>query len=130
MLCNIARLTLPNCFRECLAYALSRVFVAGDYDVVIPQDIQAAMYSIRVGLFSDDSVFGCSGTFSVVSDPSLYLPSSQDSMSYTFEYEEDFGRDGDWWRASDFEGPATSLFDDDYVDSLVGDLSYAFSYDN
>lgn len=38
---------------------------AGDYDVVIPGYVPTANYSIRVGLFYDDSVYNCSETFEV-----------------------------------------------------------------
>lgn len=49
----------------------------GDYDVVIPEDTTAGMYSIRVGRFDDDSLFGCSEEFEVVSDES-------ESVSFMF----------------------------------------------
>lgn len=38
----------------------------GDYDVVIPESTSAGVYVIRVGVFGDDSVYGCSEPFEVV----------------------------------------------------------------
>lgn len=43
-------------------------FAVGDYDVVIPSDTAAGEYKIRVGRFEDDDLFGCSGTFEIVSE--------------------------------------------------------------
>lgn len=40
----------------------------GDYDVVIPGDVDSGDYKIRVGLFDDDELYGCSGTFAIVAD--------------------------------------------------------------
>lgn len=37
----------------------------GDYDVEIPEDIESGMYSIRVGRFEDDALFGCSDAFTI-----------------------------------------------------------------
>lgn len=42
----------------------------GDYDIVIPEDTTSGMYSIRVGRYEEDSLYGCSGEFEVVSDES------------------------------------------------------------
>ncbi|CAM9576992.1 unnamed protein product [Sphacelaria rigidula] len=53
---------------------------SGDYDVEIPEGTPSGLYSIRVGEFSDDVVFGCSDVFEVVSDDRL--PSG--SLSYFF----------------------------------------------
>ncbi|CAM9205054.1 unnamed protein product [Ectocarpus sp. 12 AP-2014] len=38
----------------------------GDYDVMIPSGTESGMYSIRVGAFEDDDVFGCSDSFEIV----------------------------------------------------------------
>ncbi|CAB1114811.1 unnamed protein product [Ectocarpus sp. CCAP 1310/34] len=38
----------------------------GDYDVVIPSDTESGMYSIRVGVFEDPDVFGCSDSFEII----------------------------------------------------------------
>lgn len=43
----------------------SYYFLVGDYDVVIPEDTETGMYSIRVGRFEDDDLFGCSDAFMV-----------------------------------------------------------------
>lgn len=40
----------------------------GDYDVQIPDGTESGAYRIRVGKFSDDTLYGCSGVFDVVSD--------------------------------------------------------------
>ncbi|CAM9925842.1 unnamed protein product [Ectocarpus sp. 4 AP-2014] len=40
----------------------------GDYDVEIPSDTPAGMYSVRVGVFSDDMMFDCSEAFEIVND--------------------------------------------------------------
>eukprot|EP00903_Cladosiphon_okamuranus_P013643 g12707.t1 len=37
----------------------------GDYDVEIPDEISTGMYSIRVGRFEDDDLFGCSEPFMI-----------------------------------------------------------------
>lgn len=37
----------------------------GDYDALIPLGTDPGVYSIRVGLFEDDSVFGCSEPFDI-----------------------------------------------------------------
>eukprot|EP00904_Undaria_pinnatifida_P002476 jgi/Undpi1/12229/HiC_scaffold_5.g01905.m1 len=58
----------------------------GDYDVVLPEEIASGEYKIRVGLFEDEELFGCSGTFEIVSD-------DDDVYSYTFET-----FDGSDWR--------------------------------
>eukprot|EP00904_Undaria_pinnatifida_P003642 jgi/Undpi1/13279/HiC_scaffold_8.g02941.m1 len=55
----------------------------GDYDVTIPEDTVAGEYSIRVGRFEDESLFGCSGTFEVISE-------HDDSLSYEFSYSFDY----------------------------------------
>lgn len=49
----------------------------GDYDVMIPEDTASGMYSIRVGRFEDDSLFGCSDAFEIDGDDSM-------SMSFRF----------------------------------------------
>eukprot|EP00904_Undaria_pinnatifida_P003644 jgi/Undpi1/13280/HiC_scaffold_8.g02942.m1 len=56
----------------------------GDYDVDIPEDTAAGDYSIRVGRFEDESLFGCSGTFEIVAKDSDSDDSSDMSMSYAF----------------------------------------------
>lgn len=50
-----------------LLLSLSLPYLAeGDYNIIVPSDTAAGMYKIRVGLFGDDSVFGCSETFEIV----------------------------------------------------------------
>ncbi|CAN0212817.1 unnamed protein product [Ascophyllum nodosum] len=39
----------------------------GDYNVIIPASTPTGFYVIRVGLFGEDSVYGCSEPFEVVS---------------------------------------------------------------
>lgn len=39
----------------------------GNYDVRIPQEMEGGFYSIRIGLFDNDSLFGCSPMFEVQS---------------------------------------------------------------
>lgn len=41
------------------------MYAVGDYDVEIPEDTPAGDYSIRVGVFEDDSVYSCSDVFEV-----------------------------------------------------------------
>lgn len=48
----------------------------GDYDVEIPEDAPAGMYSIRVGRFEDDMLYDCSDVFEV--------EGSSMSMSFRF----------------------------------------------
>ncbi|CAM9810534.1 unnamed protein product [Ectocarpus sp. 8 AP-2014] len=43
----------------------------GDYDVVIPSGTESGMYSIRVGVFEDDDVYGCSDSFEIVGGESM-----------------------------------------------------------
>ena len=38
----------------------------GDYDVTIPESTPVGLYVIRVGVFGDDSIYGCSEPFEVV----------------------------------------------------------------
>lgn len=52
----------------------------GDYDVEIPEDAEAGMYTIRVGDFEDDSVYGCSDEFEVLGSDD----DEDSSMSYRF----------------------------------------------
>lgn len=54
----------------------------GDYDIEIPEDTESGMYSIRVGRFSDDSLFGCSDSFEIEGDggSSGDTPNNGDSM--------------------------------------------------
>jgi len=40
----------------------------GNYDVWIPEDTPEGTYSIRVGLFDNDALFGCSDDFEIVND--------------------------------------------------------------
>lgn len=42
----------------------------GDYDITIPEDTAEGTYTIRVGRFADDSLYGCSDVFEVVEDGS------------------------------------------------------------
>ena len=42
------------------------IFTEGDYNVIIPATTAAGFYVIRVGLFGEDSVYGCSEPFEVV----------------------------------------------------------------
>ena len=42
------------------------IFTEGDYNVIIPATTAAGFYVIRVGLFGEDSVYGCSELFEVV----------------------------------------------------------------
>ncbi|CBN79389.1 EsV-1-163 [Ectocarpus siliculosus] len=42
----------------------------GDYDVEIPDTVVDGMYSIRVGRFEDDALYGCSGEFEIVGSSS------------------------------------------------------------
>lgn len=48
--------------------------------MVIPEGTQPGLYSIRVGEFEDDAVFGCSDAFEVVSDGDI----DGGSLSYLF----------------------------------------------
>ncbi|CAM9425643.1 unnamed protein product, partial [Laminaria digitata] len=41
---------------------------AGDYNVIIPEDTVSGLYQIRVGLYENMELFGCSGSFAVVSE--------------------------------------------------------------
>lgn len=52
-------------------------FAVGDYDVEIPSDTEAGDYKIRVGRFEDETLYGCSGTFSIMGSDDM-------SMSYDF----------------------------------------------
>lgn len=52
----------------------------GDYDVVIPNNISAGEYKIRVAVFENDDVYDCSGTFDVVSDMFEETDDSVDDM--------------------------------------------------
>lgn len=56
----------------------------GDYDVSIPEDTPVGQYAIRVGVFEDDTVFGCSGTFEVEPSNVDAGYGAPHSMSYMF----------------------------------------------
>lgn len=56
----------------------------GDYDVVIPEDTPAGDYSIRVGVFEEDSLYGCSGAFEVEPSHVDVGYGAPNSMSYLF----------------------------------------------
>lgn len=47
----------------------------------IPEDIPSGDYKIRVGLFKDNDVYGCSGTFNVVPNDDWAVG----SFSYSYE---------------------------------------------
>lgn len=72
---------------ECTKIALKLILflylsccrAAGDYDVEIPADTSAGLYTIRVGKFSDDTIFGCSGAFEVVKEGAV-----GGGMSYSY----------------------------------------------
>ena len=53
----------------------------GDYDVVIPENAMSGFYSIRVGEFENEDVFGCSEVFEVVGDDE-----SDDVISMSFDF--------------------------------------------
>ena len=38
----------------------------GDFDIALPCDVNTGEYKIRVGVFDDDSTFGCSDTFIIL----------------------------------------------------------------
>ena len=42
------------------------IYTEGDYNVIIPASTPTGLYVIRVGLFGEDSVYGCSEPFEVV----------------------------------------------------------------
>lgn len=56
--------------RECLFENVSALFRAhmaeGDYDALIPRGTEEGTYKIRVGLFLDDLVYGCSEPFRIL----------------------------------------------------------------
>lgn len=63
-----------------LFHPLYRAWTEGDYDVEIPEDTASGEYSIRVGVYEDDSVFGCSDVFEIVAEGG----DDDESMSYEF----------------------------------------------
>lgn len=57
----------------------------GDYDIAIPCGTDYGEYKIRVGVFGDDSTFGCSGAFTVFSEDGTEMTESTElSMSFLF----------------------------------------------
>ncbi|CAM9427894.1 unnamed protein product [Ascophyllum nodosum] len=61
----------------------------GDYDITLPCDVNTGEYRIRVGVFDDDSTFGCSGTFTILgstSTSSFGGESEDTSMSFRFMF--------------------------------------------
>ena len=63
----------------------------GDYDIEIPEDTESGMYSIRVGRFEDDSLFGCSAAFEIAGSDDT--PDNGDSLDD--DEDEDTPRDED-----------------------------------
>lgn len=53
----------------CFPASFVLLLKVGDYDVLIPQRTPGGMYRIRVGVFADDTVFGCSVPFEVIPLP-------------------------------------------------------------
>lgn len=60
----------------------------GDYDVEIPEDTEDGEYKVRVGLFENDELYGCSGTFEIVGkdDGGDNGDSSDDEMSMSYRF--------------------------------------------
>lgn len=72
--------TLPLFF----LFFLSFSFAGGDYDVTIPEDTVSGEYQIRVGRYEGMELYGCSGTFEIVSDVEGDMSMS---FSFGFSYE-------------------------------------------
>ena len=87
------------------------IIPAGDYDVKIPRGTPPGLYSIRVGRFEDDSLYACSGVFTIVRDSSK------------FDDDEQGVNRGDFYR----EGGYADSVEDDGIDYYSSD-SYSFSY--
>lgn len=72
----------------------------GDYDITLPDDTAPGEYKIRVGLFEDQDVFGCSGTFEVVDEGD-----GPGDFSFFFGMLDGGDADADadalWWEAED-----------------------------
>ena len=68
----------------------------GDYDVTLPADTVSGDYKIRVGLFDDQELFGCCGTFEIVSESD-----GGGGLSFNFEIVDDEGN----WSDSDETSP-------------------------
>lgn len=66
-------------------------FAAGDYNVIIPEDTVSGLYQIRVGLYENMELFGCSGSFAVVSEVDEDLDTSDMSYSMSYGYDESEG---------------------------------------
>lgn len=70
--------------------------LVGDYDIILPDETAPGEYKIRVGLFEDEDLFGCSGTFEVVGDGD-----GPGEFSFFFETLDGGDEDALWWEAED-----------------------------
>lgn len=52
--------------------------------MTIPEDTSPGLYQIRVGRFEDEELFGCSGTFEILSEDDF-------DLSMFFSPEDEFG---------------------------------------
>ena len=58
----------------------------GDYDIVIPCNVNTGEYKIRIGVFDDDSTFDCSDTFIILGSSAISSEDEDLSMSFRFMF--------------------------------------------
>lgn len=84
---------------------------AGDYDVALPADTTPGWYSIRVGRFEDDSVYGCSGRFTIAAAGTI-SPHDDDDQSFSYDLLLSEDDDG-WWEEDHDDGGGDGGHEDD-----------------
>ena len=61
----------------------------GDYDIALPCDANTGEYKIRVGVFDDDSTFGCSDMFTILGSTAtttMTVSGEVEDMSMSFRF--------------------------------------------
>lgn len=76
--------------------------LVGDYDVTLPDSTSPGEYKIRVGLFEDSDLFGCSETFEVVDEGQ---GPDESEFSFNFEMLDGGDAEANWW-----EGDGAAFF--------------------
>lgn len=91
--------TVSNCVNfRCPLSAMQLIdcTTEGDYNIQIPSETTDGMYKIRVGVFGDDSVYGCSDAFEVVSRDDNVAYTHEMSMGFSYSYSYSYAHSYEW----------------------------------